>query len=219
MAYFPMFIDLEKKRCLVAGGGTVAYRKVRVLMDFGADVVVIAPKVRPEICKLKGVQVIKRAFMENDLDDCILLVAATDDKNLNHRLAELAKAKKIAVNAVDQKEDCTFLFPAYVKEQNLIGAFSSGGNSPLLTQYLKQKFSAILTGELGEINEYMGSIRPYVRSRVWEEGMRSRVYRRILNELLTQKKYNYQQNQDWLDKLIEEVVEEEKNLGWNEQEG
>ncbi len=214
-----MFIDLEKKRCLVAGGGTVAYRKVRVLMDFGADVVVIAPKVRPEICKLKGVQVIKRAFMENDLDDCILLVAATDDKNLNHRLAELAKAKKIAVNAVDQKEDCTFLFPAYVKEQNLIGAFSSGGNSPLLTQYLKQKFSAILTGELGEINEYMGSIRPYVRSRVWEEGMRSRVYRRILNELLTQKKYNYQQNQDWLDKLIEEVVEEEKNLGWNEQEG
>ena len=213
-----MFIDLEKKRCLVAGGGTVALRKVQALLDFGADVVVIAPEVKQEICNLKNVQVLQREFTQEDLKDCELLVAATDDKDLNHRLAELAKSEKIAVNAVDQKEDCTFLFPSYVKEQNLTGAFSSGGNSPLLTQYLKQKISVILTAELGEINEYMGSIRPYVKSCVSEEGVRSRVYRRILNELLAQQKYNGRPEQDRIDKLIEEVVKEGGNPVWSEQE-
>lgn len=213
-----MFIDLEKKRCLVAGGGTVAYRKVQTLLDFGAYVVVIAPEVKPEICNLKGVQIFRRVFTEADLTDCALFVAATGDKEYNHRLAELAKAKNIAVNAVDQKEDCTFLFPSYVKQQNLTGAFSSGGNSPLLTQYLKQKFSGILTAELGEINEYMGSIRQYVRSHVKKERLRRQVYRQMLDELLSRQNEKPMPDKERLDSIIDEVMKEEIISQWNEQE-
>lgn len=188
MAYFPMFMNIEKKRCLVAGGGMVAYHKVLVLLDFGAEVTVVAPQVEQEIKSIKNITICQREFKKEDLDGCVLAVAATSDREFNHRFAELAKAKGIAVNAVDQKEDCTFIFPSYIKERNLVGAFSSGGNSPLLTQYLKHVLSGVLTGELGAVGEYMGSIRETVKSQVADENMRKQVYQNVLKKLLAQNK-------------------------------
>ena len=158
MAYFPMFIDIEKKKCLVAGGGTVALRKVRVLLDFGAQVMVVAPQIDSQILRLTGnVCVKERTFEPEDLKECVLVVAATDDAAENHRIAQLARENNIPVNAVDQQEDCSFIFPSYLKHQDLVGAFSSAGNSPVLTQYLKEALKDILTEELGQINGYMGS--------------------------------------------------------------
>ena len=112
MAYFPMFIDIEKKKCLVAGGGTVALRKVRVLLDFGAQITVVAPQIDPQILQLTGnVCVKERTFEPEDLKECVLVVAATDDVTENHRIARMAQKKHIPVNAVDQQEDCSFIFP------------------------------------------------------------------------------------------------------------
>jgi uroporphyrin-III C-methyltransferase/precorrin-2 dehydrogenase/sirohydrochlorin ferrochelatase/precorrin-2 dehydrogenase/sirohydrochlorin ferrochelatase len=181
-----MFIKIEKEHCLVAGGGQVAWRKVRVLLDFGACVTVVAPQIIQQIRELEsvGVQICVRAFEEADLEGCTMVVAATDDAGENHRIAELAKSRRIPVNAVDQQEDCTFIFPSYVREQNLVGAFSSGGNSPVITQYLKAKLAEELTGQLGQINEYMGSIRELVKERVDTERLRKQVYQTVLEELL-----------------------------------
>jgi uroporphyrin-III C-methyltransferase/precorrin-2 dehydrogenase/sirohydrochlorin ferrochelatase/precorrin-2 dehydrogenase/sirohydrochlorin ferrochelatase len=181
-----MFIDIENEDCLVVGGGVVALRKVRVLLDFGARVRVVAPQILPEILALSeaGVTILKREFSAEDLEGCAMVIAATDDAGQNHTVAELSKARGIPVNAVDQQEDCTFIFPSYVREQNLVGAFSSGGNSPLLTQYLKEKLKAELTENLGEINEYMGSIRDTLKSTVPTEPQRKAVYQKILQELL-----------------------------------
>lgn len=92
MAYFPMFIDIEKKKCLVAGGGTVALRKVRVLLDFGAQITVVAPQIDPQILQLTGnVCVKERTFEPEDLKECVLVVAATDDVTENHRIARMAQ--------------------------------------------------------------------------------------------------------------------------------
>ena len=102
MAYFPMFIDIEKKKCLVAGGGTVALRKVRVLLDFGAQVMVVAPQIDSQILRLTGnVCVKERTFEPEDLKECVLVVAATDDAAENHRIAQLARENNIPVNAAD----------------------------------------------------------------------------------------------------------------------
>jgi uroporphyrin-III C-methyltransferase/precorrin-2 dehydrogenase/sirohydrochlorin ferrochelatase/precorrin-2 dehydrogenase/sirohydrochlorin ferrochelatase len=181
-----MFIKIEKERCLVAGGGQVALRKVRVLLDFGACVTVVAPRMMPQMSALEaqGVRLLRRAFCEEDLDGCALVIAATDDANKNHEIAEQAKKKNIPVNAVDQQEDCTFIFPSYIREQNLVGAFSSGGNSPVITQYLKAKLAGVLTEQLGAVNEYMGSIRETVKEQVETEALRKRVYQAVLTELL-----------------------------------
>ena len=211
MAYFPMFVDIEKKKCLIVGGGTVALRKVQVLLDFGADVVVVAPEV---IFKIKEypVTVYQRNFEKEDLQGCELVVAATDDAGLNHEIAEAAQKQKIPVNAVDQQEDCSFIFPSYVREQELVGAFSSGGNSPVLTQYLKKYMAQILTAELGEANAYLGSIRPVVKRELDTEAMRKKVYQQVLNELFKQieKKQDVKLSRQQLQDLIDDTQKEER---------
>lgn len=185
MAYFPMFIDLEGRSCLVAGGGNVALRKVEKLLEFGARVTVIAPKLRPELEKMAeaaAVTVVRRAFAEADLTGetiPALVVAATDAAEENHRIAELCRVERIPVNAVDQLADCSFIFPAIAKEQDLVAAFSSGGNSPLLTQYLKKREQEILTPELGTVNAFLGACREQVKAAFATEQERKQAFRSI----------------------------------------
>lgn len=189
MAYFPMFVDMTERECLIVGGGNVAYRKVMVMLDFGAKVTVVAEDLCDELRKLtiddtankeNRITFIKRRFKRKDCDGMEMVIAATDDNALNHEIAEYCKAKGIMVNAVDQKADCSFIFPSYIKEKNLVAAFSSGGNSPVLTQYLKGKEQEILTPFLGELNEYMGQIREKVIAEYDTEAERKRVFKEIL---------------------------------------
>lgn len=189
MAYFPMFVDMTERECLIVGGGNVAYRKVKVMLDFGAKVTVVAEDICDELRKLiaddrankeNRITFIKRRFERKDCDGMEMVIAATDDNALNHKIAEYCKAKGIMVNAVDQKADCSFIFPSYIKEKNLVAAFSSGGNSPVLTQYLKGKEQEILTPFLGELNEYMGQIREKVIAEYDTEAERKRVFKEIL---------------------------------------
>ena len=189
MAYFPMFVDMTERECLIVGGGNVAYRKVMVMLDFGAKVTVVAEDICDELRKLtiddtankeNRITFIKRKFERKDCDGMEMVIAATDDNALNHEIAEYCKAKGIMVNAVDQKADCSFIFPSYIKEKNLVAAFSSGGNSPVLTQYLKGKEKEILTPFLGELNEYMGQIREKVIAEYDTEAERKRVFKEIL---------------------------------------
>ena len=186
MAYFPMYVDMTERECLIVGGGNVAYRKVMVMLDFGAKVTVVAEDICDELRKLTiddtadRIMFIKRRFERKDCDGMEMVIAATDDNALNHEIAEYCKAKGIMVNAVDQKADCSFIFPSYIKEKNLVAAFSSGGNSPVLTQYLKGKEQEILTPFLGELNEYMGQIREKVIAEYDTEAERKRVFKEIL---------------------------------------
>ncbi len=190
MAYFPMFVDLSEKPCLIVGGGKVACRKVKVMLDFGARVRVVAKEISQELRDLGGtladsegqklMEIKRKSFEEKDCDGIGLVIAATDDKALNHEIARYCKMQGIMVNAVDQKEDCSFIFPSYVKEGNLIAAFSSGGNSPVLTQYLKEKEVEILTPFLGDLNEAMGRLRQKVISEYDEENKRKEVLKEIL---------------------------------------
>lgn len=220
MAYFPIFVDMTERECLIVGGGNVAYRKVIVMLDFGAKVTVVAEDICDELRKLTiddiasedktgsytankennqtdpdaankennqpdsdaadRITIIKRRFDRKDCDGMEMVIAATDDNALNHEIAEYCKAKDIMVNAVDQKADCSFIFPSYIKEKNLVAAFSSGGNSPVLTQYLKGKEQEILTPFLGELNEYMGQIREKVIAQYGTEAERKRVFKEIL---------------------------------------
>ena len=233
MAYFPMFVDMTDRPCLIVGGGNVAYRKVLVMLDFGAKVTVVAEDICEELRNLiaddianenksvsdtadkengqtdldvadktyakeydinkeisdketfnkvahNEVTFYERKFDQKDCNGMQIVIAATDDNALNHEIAEYCKSKGIMVNAVDQKADCSFIFPSYVKEKNLVAAFSSGGNSPVLTQYLKGKEQEILTPFLGELNEHMGQIREAVLSGYDTEAERKRVFKKIV---------------------------------------
>lgn len=185
MAYFPMFVNLKNQPCLVVGGGMVAYRKVKVLLDFEARVVVvgenICDKIYEIVKKSNQLELQKKRFEDADCDNMFMVIAATDDKELNHHIAGICNSKGIMVNAVDQKEDCSFIFSSYIKEKNLIAAFSSGGNSPVLAQYLKSQEKEILTPFLGELNEYMGKIRKRVIEKYDAEEKRKEIFKEIVN--------------------------------------
>lgn len=182
MAYFPAFIEIEKKPVLVVGGGKAALKKIEVLMEFGADIMVIAPKFIEEIRNIDSPQVkqYERGFRVYDVEGMHLVVAATESKEVNHVIAENCKKRNILVNAVDQKEDCTFIFPAYIKQDNVVAAFSSGGKSPVVTQYLKEKNRAIVTEELGALTEFLGSLRERAKEIISTEKMRKEFYKEVL---------------------------------------
>lgn len=180
MAYFPMFVQLKKKKCLVIGGGKIALRKIQVLKDFEAEVTVIAPEMILQIRQMNDICRIFRSFIEKDFDEAELVVAATDDKEINHKINQICRQKKIPVNAVDQKEDCSFIFPSYVKEGEVVAAFSSGGQSPVITQYLKEKIKPDLTEELGQIAQILGNLRTLAKSCITTEQQRKAFYKELL---------------------------------------
>jgi len=184
MAYFPLFINLKNQKCLVVGGGKVATRKVKMLLDFEAHVQVVGLSICDELKELAGnrseLSLEVKEFADEDLADCILVIAATDDNELNHHIADICKEKNIPINVVDKIEDCSFILPAYVKEKNVVAAFSSGGNSPVLTQYLKSQATNYMTEEIGSLNELLGSIRNEVKGMFATEQERKEVFQAIL---------------------------------------
>ena len=157
MAYFPMFVQLKKKKCLVIGGGKIALRKIEVLKDFEADITVIAPEMITQIRQIDQICRIFRTFMEKDFNEADFVIAATDDQKTNHEI-----------------------FPSYVKEGEVVAAFSSGGQSPLITQYLKEKIKPDLNKELGQLAQILGSLRKLAKSCIATEQERKAFYKELL---------------------------------------
>src|SRR5262245_26533707 len=133
--YYPIAIDLTKKKVLIVGGGKVAARKVETLLEYGADVTVVSPQVEPEIeefAQAGKIALKKKAYETADMDGITVVIAATDDKDVNTRVSEDAMACRALVNVVDVPELCDFIVPATVKRGDLLLAIWTGGKSPAL---------------------------------------------------------------------------------------
>ena len=130
MVCFPLFIDLNDKTVLVVGGGPVAARKARVLLDYGPRVLVCAPRFVPELEQLSGAELLRQPFVPDLLEGVSLAIAATDDRVLNRTVAQLCRKRAIPVNVADSREESTFLFPAVVRRGRLSVGISTGGASP-----------------------------------------------------------------------------------------
>ena len=178
MAYFPFFVDLSGQRGLIVGGGTVALRKAEKLLPYGPCLTVVAQSFVPELEALEGAALYRRAFRPRDVEGQALVVAATGDGALNREIAALCRARRIPVNAVDDKDNCTFLFPALVRRGPLSIGISTGGASPTAAVYVKEKIEAALPGGDGwnGILEYLAAWRAPVRASVPDETARARLF-------------------------------------------
>lgn len=141
--YYPIFLDLTGRPVLVAGAGKVALRKTRGLVEAGARVTVVAPAFRPEFESMP-VRRIRRGFRPSDLSGMSLAFTATDDREVNRRVAREAKRRGVPVNVADAPAECDFLVPARVRKGNLQIAVSTGGQSPRLAAALRRKLSSSL---------------------------------------------------------------------------
>lgn len=187
MAFFPLMTDLSGRETLVIGAGEEGEKKVRVLKDFGARVTLIAPRAREGAVR-NADRYIPRSFEESDLDsmDWTLAVAATDDREVNRLFSEEARKRRIPVNVVDDPELCSFIFPAVIRDGDVICAVSSGGKSPYVAQLLKARIRENWPAGIGEINERMGEYREQAKREYTDRTERREFLRKKLEELLEQ---------------------------------
>lgn len=169
MAWFPFFVELANKRGLIVGGGKVALRKVEKLLPYGPSLRVVATDFRPEFENFPGVELIRQPFSPEWLDGMYFAIAATDDLEQNHRVAALCQQRGILVNVVDDRDFCTFLFPALVQDGPLSVGISTSGASPSAAVWLKERVNDLLPQEFGALLYWLESIRPAVRAALPEE--------------------------------------------------
>ena len=175
MAYFPFFVDLEGKHGLIVGGGAVALRKAKKLLPYGPRLTVVAPALSPEFQELENVECRQRPCAAADLEGCDFAVAATDDRQLNHRIAELCGRRRIPVNVADSREDSTFLFPALLRQGELSVGVSASGAAPAAAACIRDRFAEVLPDRLEEILEFLDRVREPVRQAVPEADARKRL--------------------------------------------
>ncbi len=181
---FPLFADLRGRAVLVVGGGTVARRKIEALLESGADVAVAARVLEPTLRQwgeLGRVRQRNGEFQSAWLEGVWLVVAASRDCALNRRVAAVASARGILVNAVDDAEASTFHVPAKVRRGRLQVAVSSGGVAPVLARRIRERLEAELDDSLGALNELLARERARIRRRFPQAGRRRLFYESLLD--------------------------------------
>ena len=141
MGYIPIFLDVTGRECVVVGGGEIAARKVEALLEAGAHVTVVSPRLSPQLDSLAARGLVTHAardYQRGDIRGCVLIYAATDDPKLHRELVAEARALGIPVNIVDVPELCTFISPAVVNRGDLQIAISTGGASPAFAARLRR---------------------------------------------------------------------------------
>lgn len=206
MSFFPFYIDIEGKNCLVIGGGTVALRKIEKIAPFKPKIVVIAPEICEEIRKLDIVCRFRK-FEDGDLENTDFVICATNDESLNTHIFQLCNSKKLLINTVDNKENCSFIFPAIARSGDVTVAITTEGKSPVLARYLKERFKAILNDEegAGAIAEKLGSYRKIIKDSVHSETGRKSAFSRLLNLCIEGK------SSDIDNQLVQKIIEEENH--------
>lgn len=176
MAYFPFFMDLTGADGLIAGGGTVALRKIEKLLPYGPRLTVAAPEISPEIRAIPGLTLLRRTLLEEDLAGRSFVIAATDKRAVNREIAALCRRRGILVNAVDDRKACTFLFPALVRRGELSIGISTGGASPTAAVYFKQQIEGLLPERTEELLDFLDGLRERVKREIPEEWKRSQSF-------------------------------------------
>lgn len=161
--YYMACLDLAGRSCLVVGGGAVALEKVRGLLECGARVTVVAPRIVDELHFL-GVELVRRGYVTADLDDRFLVVAATSTTSLNRRVHREAEARSLLCNVVDVPELCSFILPAVLRRDPIAIAVSTGGASPALAQRIRDDIADVIGPEHAQVARKLRELRPWART-------------------------------------------------------
>ncbi|HHO0882975.1 siroheme synthase CysG [Aeromonas hydrophila] len=183
MDYLPIFCRLDNKPVLLVGGGEVAERKARLLLDAGAHLTVVAPELDPELAELAAngsIEWLAGEFAPQQLTGKWLVVAATDRREVNALVYQSANQARIFANVVDDPKRSSFIMPSIIDRSPLMVAISSGGKAPVLARLLREKLEALLPQHLGAVAAFAGSLRERVKARFTSMGERRRFWERLL---------------------------------------
>jgi siroheme synthase-like protein len=179
--YYPILLNIQGKRFVVIGGGEVALRKVKMLLDCGANIIVISPKPHPDIIKLskkKALCLTQRNYDTRDLRKAAVVVACTDVKKVNRKVADDAKKARVLVNVADDAEPSDFILPSFFRRGNLLVAVSTSGVSPALARRIRTKLEKDFGEEYASLLSLIGEVRSILKRKgyivdagTWQEAL------------------------------------------------
>jgi len=166
--YFPAFLNLRGRRCLVVGGGPVAERKVRDLLACGAAVTLVSPSLTDGLAALVAEGRLRhraRPFRRSDLAGCALVIAATGRPGVDSVVAREARRRRALVNVVDRPQQCDVIMPSVLRRGELQIAVSTGGRSPALAREIRRRLEPLFAPDYGDVIEEVGRQRRRARGR------------------------------------------------------
>lgn len=184
MEALPVFLNVRGVRCLVAGGGEVAFRKARLLARAQAELHIVAPEAGDRMLELlqeHGGRLDRREVRKEDFEGAQLAIAATDDLEVNENVSRWARERGIPVNVVDQPALCTFYMPAIVDRSPVVVAISSSGTSPVLTRSLKEMNEVMMPERIDRLACLLGSMRGEVKNRIADFAGRTAFWENVLD--------------------------------------
>ena len=191
MGFYPIFLDVSRRRCVVIGGGAVAERRVEGLLAAGAVVTVVSPAITHRLVKLAregAVRYMARAYKAGDIEGFDLVFVATDNGVANQAVFSEARSRAVWINSADDPENCDFILPAVVRRGELSVAISTGGASPATTRAIREELENYLTADYARLVQIAGEVRRELREksivaseRVWNEALTGE-FRRLLKE-------------------------------------
>jgi uroporphyrin-III C-methyltransferase/precorrin-2 dehydrogenase/sirohydrochlorin ferrochelatase len=187
MDYLPVFQKIKGRLCLVVGGGSVGSRKAGVLLEAGARVRIVAPEISDELKGVDNTELIASRFEEKHLNGAALVIAATNDREVNREVSELAQARNLPVNVVDDPELCSFIMPAIVDRSPLMVAFSSGGTSPVLTRMMRAKLETVIPQNYSRLASFAERFRERVKEHVTSPAKRRIFWENVFDGVVAEK--------------------------------
>jgi precorrin-2 dehydrogenase/sirohydrochlorin ferrochelatase len=189
MRYYPIYLDIRDRNCLVVGGGSVGTRKVETLLECGAKVMVVSIDAAEKLKKFSDrnvIQLKERAFQSADLDNMFLVIGATDSEALNFEIYAAARRRGVLCNIADRPEACNFILPSIVNRGDLIIAISTSGKSPAFAKKLRKQLEAQLGNEYAEFLDLMGAIRKKLLSKDHEPESHKHLFEQLIGRDLVQ---------------------------------
>lgn len=210
MDFLPIFVKVKGRLCLVVGGGEIGKRKAGVLLEAGARVRVVAPEIDPSLAELSGVECIVARFDAQYLEGVALVIAATNDRDVNIQVSELARARNLPVNVVDDPELCSFIMPAIMDRSPLMVAFSSGGASPVLTRMMRGKLESVIPQNFSRLAAFAERFREVVKQRVTNPAKRRIFWENALDGVVAEKVLTGDEAS--AETLLQQMLKDEDNV-------
>ncbi len=189
MRYYPVYLDIQNRNCLVVGGGSVGTRKVMMLLTCGANVTVVslaATKKLQELSKNGVIELKERPFQTADLDDRFLVIGATDNQELNRQIHAEAERRGLLCNIADRPEACNFILPSVVNRGDFIIAISTSGKSPAFAKKMRKHLEKEFGNEYAEFLNLMGAIRKKLLSEDHEPEAHKHLFEQLIERDLVQ---------------------------------
>ena len=170
-AYYPIYLNVCDRKCIVIGGGKVALRKVQILLEYGAEVDVISPELAPELIKLaqdNQISTFSREYKDGDLEKAFVVIAATDSDEINRQVAAEARRRSILINVVDDAMYSDFIVPSVMRRGDITITVSTSGKSPALARKLRTQIER----DIGEQYVPLTDLIAEVRKEILEAGIK-----------------------------------------------